>query len=58
MPGHILYILYINNLGSLISNSSIHYYADDIVIYSLAPSIDKALSNMKADFFGSSKGPD
>lgn len=48
--GPILFTLYINNLDSSIKDSVVHLYADDTIIYSIAPSIDKALCNLKRDF--------
>ena len=48
--GPILWTLYINDLGSLVKNSLIHYYAADTVIYSSARSIDIACSNLASDF--------
>ena len=49
--GSILGPLYINDMCSLVRNNSFHYYADDTIIYSLAPSVDKALSKLKSDFY-------
>lgn len=48
--GYILFTLYINEMGSLVSNSCIHYYADDTIIYSSAPFTDKVFTNLRSEF--------
>ena len=48
--GPILFSLYINEFSSSISNSRFHLYADDTVIYTVAPSVSQALSNLQSDF--------
>lgn len=48
--GPLLFSIHINDFNCGIKNSSIHLYADDSVIYSLAPSVELALSNLQDDF--------
>ena len=48
--GHILFTLYINDFSIVIPNSAIHQYADDTIIYSVAPSADLAINNLQSDF--------
>ncbi len=48
--GPLLFILYINNIGNNLAHSSFHLYADDIVIYSSASTLDQAVSHLQSDF--------
>ena len=46
----VLFTLFINDFNSSIVNSAVHLYADDTVIYSIAPSVELAFQNLKSDF--------
>ena len=46
----ILFTLFINDFNSGITNSAVHLYADDTVIYSIAPSVNLAFQNLQSDF--------
>ncbi len=48
--GPLLFILYINNIGNNLAHSSFHLYADDMVIYSSASTLDQAVSHLQSDF--------
>lgn len=48
--GSVLGPFYINDFNCGITNSLIHLYADDSIIYSLAPSVEQALINLQDDF--------
>ncbi len=44
--GPLLFIIYINNIGNILAHSSFHLYADDMVIYSSALTLDQAQSHL------------
>ncbi len=46
----LLFILYINNIGNNLEHSSFHLYADDMVIYSSAPTLHQAVSHLQSEF--------
>ncbi|KAF7662663.1 hypothetical protein LDENG_00230700 [Lucifuga dentata] len=48
--GPLLFTLYINSLGQNIPNTAFHFYADDTVIYSFAPTPAKALQYLQFAF--------
>lgn len=48
--GPILFTIYISNIATKIENCSVHFYADDTVLYSSAPSTRQALSYLQAAF--------
>ncbi len=48
--GPLLFILYINNIGNNLAHSSFYLCADDMVIYSSAPTLDQAVSHLQSDF--------
>ena len=45
----ILFTLYINDFSIGIANSTIHLYANDTIIYSIALSADVAIQNIQSD---------
>ncbi len=44
--GPLLFIIYVNNIGNNLAHSSFHLYADDMVIYSSALTLDQAPSHL------------
>lgn len=48
--GPLLFLLYTNNICDHLINSHYHLYADDTVLYSCAPSLQTAISNLQSDF--------
>ena len=48
--GPLLFSIYINDFNCGVTNSLIHLYADDSIIYSFAPSVEQALNNLQDDF--------
>lgn len=48
--GPVLFTVYVNNSGLSVGNCNLHLYADDTVVYSVAPSVDKALSELQSAF--------
>ncbi len=48
--GPLLFILYINNIVNNLAHSSVHLYANEMVIYSSAPTSDQAVSHLQSDF--------
>lgn len=45
LQGPVLFTIYINNIGLSGRNCNLHLSADDTVVYSVAHSVDKALSD-------------
>uniref|UniRef100_A0AAX7U0Q4 Reverse transcriptase domain-containing protein n=1 Tax=Astatotilapia calliptera TaxID=8154 RepID=A0AAX7U0Q4_ASTCA len=48
--GPLLFIMYINDLGQNVSNASMHFYADDTVIYSFGSNFEKAIESLQKAF--------
>lgn len=48
--GPLLFSLYINNIGDDVRYCKFHLYADDTVMYSIAPTADQALMQLESDF--------
>uniref|UniRef100_A0A669EEG1 Reverse transcriptase domain-containing protein n=1 Tax=Oreochromis niloticus TaxID=8128 RepID=A0A669EEG1_ORENI len=48
--GPLLFIMYINDLGQNVSNASMHFYADDTVIYSFGSNLEKAIESLQKAF--------
>lgn len=48
--GPLLFLLYVNNICDHLTYSRYHMYADDTVMYSCAPSLEAAVSNLQSDF--------
>uniref|UniRef100_A0A673ZIM1 Reverse transcriptase domain-containing protein n=1 Tax=Salmo trutta TaxID=8032 RepID=A0A673ZIM1_SALTR len=48
--GPLLFSLYINNVGDDVRYCKFHLYADDTVMYSIAPTADQALMQLESDF--------
>ncbi len=44
--GPLLFILYITNIGNNLVHSSFHLYADDMVIYSSALTLDQSMNHL------------
>ena len=47
--GPLLYLVYANDIGSIITKSKFTLYADDTVIYSSSKDINKAIANVQHD---------
>ena len=54
--GPLLFILYINNINWNISNAKFHFYADDTVMYTSAPSPVQALAQLQFAFNAMQQG--
>ena len=50
MLGLVLFTIYVNNIGLSVSNCKLHLSVDDTVVYTVAPSVDKALSELQSAF--------
>ena len=48
--GPLLFLLYVNHICSQSKHCKFHMYADDTILYSCAPSLDMAVSNLASDF--------
>uniref|UniRef100_A0A669EJS2 Reverse transcriptase domain-containing protein n=1 Tax=Oreochromis niloticus TaxID=8128 RepID=A0A669EJS2_ORENI len=48
--GPLMFIMYINDLGQNVSNASMHFYADDTVIYSFGTNLEKAIQSLQKAF--------
>ena len=46
----ILFTVYVNNIGLSVRNCNLHLYADDTIVYYVAPSVDKYLSELQSAF--------
>jgi hypothetical protein len=42
--------IYINTIGQSVKNVKLHLYADDTIMYAIAPAVDLAVSKPKSDF--------
>ena len=51
----LFYIIYANDLVSIISNCEMALYADDTVLYTADPNFDTAVTNMQTDVTALSK---
>jgi hypothetical protein len=47
--GHVLFTIYINNIGISVKTSNIHLYADN-TMYTIAPIVDQATLDLQWDF--------
>ena len=47
--GPLLFLLYVNNICNQMQFSTYHMYSDDTIVYSCAPSLGMAVSNLKSD---------
>ena len=48
--GPILFVIYVNTLGSNVPNAKFHFYADDTVIYCCGTTLAEALGNLQIAF--------
>ena len=48
--GPLLFLMYVNHICSQSKHCKFHMYADDTILYSCAPSLDVAVSNLASDF--------
>lgn len=48
--GAVLFTIYLNIIGLCIKSSNIHLYANDTVMYAIAPTVDKAKFELQSDF--------
>ena len=45
--------MHINNIGLSVKTSNIHLFADDTVMYAIAPPVDQVLFELQSDFVAS-----
>ena len=48
--GPLLFSIYINSLGQNVDGATLHFYADDTVMYCVGPSIKEAVVKLQAVF--------
>ncbi len=48
--GPILFSIYINELGKGVEPANVHFYADDTIIYTMAPSLKVAMDSLQNAF--------
>jgi hypothetical protein len=48
--GPVLFTVYINKIDFSVKNVNLHLYADDTVVYAIAPTVDQALSDLQSAF--------
>ena len=47
--GHLLFILFVNDLPKIVQNSSLNMYADDTIMYSEGNTVANAIGKLKED---------
>lgn len=48
--GPVLFTIYIHNIGLFVQILNINLYADDPVMYAIAPTVDQVLLELQSDF--------
>jgi hypothetical protein len=50
LPRSVLFTISIHNIGLFVQTCNIHLYADDPVMYAIAPTVDQVLLELQSDF--------
>ena len=49
--GPVFFTIYINTIGQSVKNCHFNLYADDTIMYAIAPTVDLAVSKLQSDFY-------